>query len=178
MKYVAITLLLVAACVSDKNGKEPKGSAKTRPHPEFEQFRPNTVAVLRVDAPVAEMRQKLRRGIYDGLFEKKYACLKLATVDAHSATTGKFDGKNLDWDATFKVTIDSWKPILGGRYYAATGSARMTHKGGELLWERIFKEYPFEVQPMSGKTDFTQAYIELNKLILRELPERPPIARE
>jgi hypothetical protein len=178
MRYVPILLLLAAACNSTKQGDPPVGTAKTNPNAEFAKFRPNAIAVLRVDAPNQEMRLKLRRQIYDGLFNKKYACLRLPTVDAHTNSKGEFEGGSLDWDATFKVNVGSWMPIVGGRYYAATGSARMVHRSGELLWERTFASYPFEVEARAGKTHFETAYRAIVDLILRELPERPPIPRE
>lgn len=178
MRYLATLALLAAACAGTPNGDQPKNRADSVPHPDFARIRPNTIALLRVSAPTQELRTKLRREVYDRLFAKRYACLKLQSVDANTGAGGKFDGGTLEWDATFHVHVAAWKPVEKGRYVAATGSARMMHKNGEQLWECKFSNYQFEVDSRAGRMDHTRAIRGLANVIDRELPQRPPLPRE
>ena len=173
MRYPAIAVLVVCFGCASTNDKLPEGRVSTSPpHPEFESIRPTAIAVLKVKAPDTQLAQGLRLQMYDRLFEARYSCMKLDVVDRNTASDGTLD-KRLEWDATFRVEITAWKAYHGGRYFAASGFARMVHRHGETLWERTFTDHVVDADVKAGKTDITQSIPALAKFILKELPHHP-----
>lgn len=168
MKTSAIAAILVCACAANKNGKPPEGRVVYQgPHKDFQKLRPTAIAVMKVDAPTRELARRLRKEIYDKLFERNYSCLRLAAVDAHT-TEGVLDKQAVGYDATFEVTVSGWKSVRGGRDYLASGEAKMIHRHGEVLWTCTFTEVPLESTVMAGKIDISRTIKELATLILKD----------
>ena len=179
MKTSAIAAILVCACVANKNGKLPEGRAVYQgPHKDFEKLRPTHIAVMKVNAGTRELARRLRKEIYDGLFERNYSCLRLEVVDDHTLE-GVLDKQAVGYDATFELTVSGWKPIRGGRYYIASGEAKMVHRHGEVMWICTFTEVPLEATRMAGKIDISRTIKELAALILKDgkdgFPRHPNI---
>jgi len=175
---LALTTLALVACQGTGPKDLPEGWIELKQHPEYDAFRPVAVAVLKVDASRAETRDELRRDIYEGLFSKRYSALKLDVVDSHTNSSGVFEGDSLQWDATLKVTIDSWKSLRSGRWIEAGGKATLTHRSGEVLWDCSFGNYPFRVESAGGETDYGVAIKAIALLFLDRLPECPPLPTE
>jgi hypothetical protein len=156
----------------------PEGWIELKQHPEFDDFRPVAVAVLKVDAPRADTRDELRRGIYEGLFDKRYSAIKLDVVDSHTNSDGGFEGDSLEWDATMRVRLDTWRSLRSGRWIEAGGTATLTHRSGEVLWDCSFGNYPFRVESAAGSTDYQVAVRAIALLFLDRLPDCPPLPAE
>jgi hypothetical protein len=176
MRYAAIVLLALGACNTTPK-EPPTGKSSMTPHPEFAKIRPTVIVLMRVHAPRRQIREHLRKEVYDRLFEKGYSCLKLETVDAHTDSGGTFDGTGLDWDATITVNVTDWKPFRGSSRYLAAGGAKMVHQTGEVLWEFSFSDWLFEVESSASETDYSFAMKEMSHLITGELPAHPPLPR-
>jgi len=179
-----IFALLAAACQTTTPTDEPRGQAETAPHPEFDKFRPVTIAVLPVTAPTMGLRQGVRKEVYRLLPTKRYSPFKLETVDAHITTDGKFDPGSLDWDATLSVDIDKWRAVGGTQYFEADGSATLTHKTGEVLWTAKFSRYAFAVREHAGSRDYDSASQGIAAFLIGtdasglSFPDCPPPPRE
>ncbi len=59
MRSIVLVALLAAACQSPQ--KLPDGTIDTQRHQDYAQYRPVTIAVLPVDAPVTTLRTDVRK---------------------------------------------------------------------------------------------------------------------
>jgi hypothetical protein len=174
----AFVALLVVACQNPQ--KEPEGYAEIDKHVDYDKFRPVTIAILPVQAPNYQLRTEVRKEVYRLLPAKRYSPFKLETVDAHISSDGKWDPGSLDWDATLSVAIDRWKPVRGSNYFAADGTAQLTHKTGEVLWTCRFYRHNFEVE----MNDHEEAAQDIAKFLVgsepgkERFPDCPPLPRE
>lgn len=182
MWRISIVALLAVACQNAQ--KEPEGYAEIDKHVDFDKFRPVTIAVLPVTAPGSQLKLEVRKEVYRLLPQKKYSPFTLETVDAHVSSDGKWDPGSLDWDATFSVAISRWKPVSGTNYFAADGTATLTHKTGEVLWTCRFYRHNFEVPMKTGQLDHARAAHDIARFLVgsepgkERFPDCPPLPRE
>jgi hypothetical protein len=182
MWRISIVALLAAACQNPQ--KEPEGYAEIDKHVEYAKFRPVTIAVLPVTAPASQLKLEVRKEVYRLLPSKKYSPFTLETVDAHVDSDGKWDPGSLDWDATLSVAISRWKPVRGTNYFAADGTAQLTHKTGEVLWTCRFYRHNFEVPMKTGQLDHARAAHDIARFLVgsepgkERFPDCPPLPRE
>jgi len=185
MRRILFAVLLgAAACQTTQPQEVPEARIDTRVSPEYTEVRPVTIAVLPVKAPRVDLRTGVRQEVYRLLPARKYSPFKLSEVDAHIDSQGNFSALDLDWDATFEVVVDEWKPIRGTNYWSGTGRAVLTHKTGEVLWACDFENYSFRLPMSAGQTDQDDAAKQIAVLLIggdegeSRLPDCPPPSRQ
>lgn len=182
MWRISIVALLAVACQTPQ--KEPEGYAEIDKHVDYNKYRPVTIAVLPVDAPLSQLRTEVRKEVYRLLPAKRYTPFTLETVDSHMTSDGKWDPGSLDCDATLSVDISRWKPVRGTNYFAADGTAQLTHKTGEVLWTCRFYRHNVEVPMKTGQLDHGRAAHDIAKFLVgsepgkERFPDCPPLPRE
>jgi hypothetical protein len=180
MRRIMLLALVAAACESAPK-ELPESWVDTRTSAEYAQVRPVTIAVLPVKAPRADLRMGVRHEVYRLLPERRYSPFKLSEVDDRVDANGKFAAEDLDWDATFEVVIDKWRPVAGTNRWSGTGHAVMTHRTGEVLWTCDFQDYTFTADSPGGATDYEEVAREVAYFLVgpdsekSRLPDCPPL---
>lgn len=179
MRRLAIPTLLCCLGAACQSTKVPEGRVRMEPHPDYAKFRPVAIALLPVETPRSDLRDPLRKAAYEELLARRYSPLALAVVDRRVRETGRFDPADIDWDAQLEIRVSGWERVGGGTHVAASATARMVHKSGETLCEVTVERQPFALVTPADGSDPQQAVArELGALIVRRLPDRPPLPRE
>ena len=181
MKRVLPLALLLVACQS--NRKLPEGSARGEVSKDFQTIRPVAIVVLPVEAKNYDVKDMVRKTIYDGLFEKRYSPISLRKVDANLDSKGQFAAKDVDWDASLKIKVTRWRTVGAGGHWAADGSAHMIDRHtGEILWQLAFTDQVFRSPETDSESGQKVAARSLAKYLIhsgpKHLPDCPPLPSE
>lgn len=173
MRILPLLLLALAACKS-KPEKLPEEQLTAVVHKEFARFRPVTMAVLKTDAPAAEMRTRSRLILNDVLLQKRsYSPLALVVVDARTNSKGDFEpGSDLECDATVRLRVSKWRRLRGHNAYLCDAHLVVTHSTGVELYRCDLKD---GIIQGSASVDYAAASRQILDKLIAALPPLPPL---
>jgi hypothetical protein len=173
MRTLPLLLLAFAACQS-KPEKLPEEQMTAVVHKEYARFRPVTMAVLKSDAPAAEMRTRSRMVLYDQLIHKRrYSPIALVVVDARTNSKGVFEpGSDIDCDATVQLTVSKWRRLRGHDAYLCNASLVMMHNTGVELYRCELKN---GIIQGGADIDYADASRQIVDKLIQTLPSLPPL---
>jgi len=176
-KIVPALLLAVAACVSPPT-EPPEGETTDWVNPEYKDIRPVIIAVLPVHAPRLDMASDIRRHVTNELIRRSYSPLSNEAVDARVGPDGLFKGGELDYDGTLEIRLTKWEPAAGVDRFAASGTARLQYKNGDILWKCEFNDELFPVDETATGIDVGPASRAIARHVVSRMPARPELPPE
>ena len=175
-RVTCLAVAALAACAAPS--KLPEATSRVDRNEDFEKIRPVSIVVMPVQAEKYHVKHTVRKGLYDGLFEKKYSPISLRKIDSNLDGAGEFTASDVDWDAQLVVRVSKWRVVGNGTRIAADGSARLLHREtGEVLWQLAFQDQLLVADTAGANHRDETAAGELAIYILQRegFPERPAL---
>ena len=100
MRIVACFAVALAACAAPS--KLPEATSRVERSEDFEKIRPVSIVVMPVQAEKYHVKYTVRKGLYDGLFEKKYSPISLLKIDSNLDGAGEFTAADVEGRRTWQ----------------------------------------------------------------------------
>jgi len=176
LSLLPLFVLLAPACKTVPE-KDPENLITVAVDEEFNRFRPVALAVLKVEAPAYQMRERVRSAAARQLIDRrKYSPIRLDVIDARTDQDGNFKpGSDLEVDATVQIKVLRWVAMRTKSMYRCDADIVITHSSGVELYRCTMRDGGI---PVTDSADATSDFRNCSNLIvtklIEKLPECPP----